>query len=83
MWTISPPSLRRFLSDFHEVAKDKPDDFDIIKFKSELTFVREFPVGKEKSLGKREILLKKKDVEPVIAIIEKETRKEQKSVMMT
>jgi hypothetical protein len=76
VWTISPPSLRRFLSDFHDTTKDKPDDFDVIKFKSELTFQREFPVGKEKSIGKREIVLKKKDVEPVIAIIEKQTLKE-------
>jgi hypothetical protein len=73
--------LKRFLSDFDEVVKDKPDDFDVVKFHSEFEFTREFPIGKEKSTGKREIILKKKDVVPVIDVIKKETKSFSKMAM--
>ena len=40
-WTISPPSLKRFITDFKNVAKDQALDAEIINFKSSWTFTRD------------------------------------------
>ena len=68
-WDISPPSLKSFIKDFKATAKDKPDDALIVNFKVEWTFVRQFPIGKEKVQGKKIVQLTKADLIPVEEIL--------------
>ncbi len=70
-WTISPPSLRRFIKDFKAVSKDKSNEIQMIRFKSRWTFVRDNPVGKEKVEGEQIVILSKKDFLPVIEMLER------------
>jgi hypothetical protein len=71
-WTISPPSLRRFLADFQEASKDKSHDDEMVNFKAKWQLVREFPLGKEKAEGSKTVALSKKDFEPVLRMIKKD-----------
>jgi hypothetical protein len=71
-WTISPPSLKRFIADFRNVAKDQPLDAEMIYFKSSWTFNRDHPAGKEKPEGKKVVALSKKDCLPLIKMLEKD-----------
>lgn len=56
-WSISPPSLRRFINDFNVAARDQPPEAPILNFKSSWTLKRGSPVGKEKASGTKQITL--------------------------
>ena len=71
-WSISPPSLKRFINDFKTAAKDKAADADMINFKSSWMFIRDNPTGKEKPEGKKTVALSKRDCMPLIKMLEKD-----------
>lgn len=39
-WTISPPSLKKFINDFKSISKDKTKETEIVNFKAQWTFTR-------------------------------------------
>jgi hypothetical protein len=71
-WTISPPSLKRFINDFKALAKDKPPDAEVVNFRAQWNFVRQNPPGKEKTEGRKVIGLSQKDFLPVIEMLERD-----------
>ena len=48
-WTISPPSLKRFINDFKSVSKDPSKEASIVNFRAYWSFNRDNPTGKEKT----------------------------------
>jgi len=78
--TISPPSLKRFINDFNYAAKDLGQDVPIINFKAVWTFKRDNPTGKEKTEGRKEIALTKKDMLPIITMLEQDQAKRKMNV---
>ena len=73
-WTISPPSLKKFIKDFKTVTKDVEDDLSIVNFKAEWSFVRKNPIGKETTKGTKVIPLSKKDMLPIIMMLERDNQ---------
>lgn len=73
-WTISPPALRRFIQDFKLMSKDKANDAVMVNFKAKWTFLRDFPLSKEKVEGGKVIALTKLDLLPVIEMIERDNQ---------
>jgi len=71
-WTISPPSLKKFIKDFKTVTKDVNDELNIVNFKAEWSFVRKNPIGKETTKGNKIIPLSKKDMVPIINMLERD-----------
>ena len=78
-WTISPPSLKRFINDFNNSAKDAGQDVPILNFKAVWTFKRDNPTGKEKTEGRKVIPLTKKDMLPIIMMLEQDQAKRKMS----
>jgi hypothetical protein len=65
-WTISPPSLKRFIQDFNIQSKGKSDDTEIIRFKADWKLKRDNPIGKEQASGRKEIGLTKGNFTSII-----------------
>jgi len=73
-WTISPPSLKKFINDFKSISKDKTKETEIVNFKAQWTFTRGQPTGTEKTEGQKIIALSKKDFLPVIEMLERDNQ---------
>ena len=82
-WAISPPSLRRFISDFNAAAKDALPETPIINYRAQWTFRRENPVGKERAEGTRVIPLFKRDLQPIIRMLELDSLRSKKAKKLT
>ena len=54
------------------MTKDVNDDLSIVNFKAEWSFVRKNPIGKETTKGNKVIPLSKKDMLPIIMMLERD-----------
>lgn len=71
-WTISPPSLRRFINDFKTTSKDKDVESQVLNFRAQWMLQRDNPIGKEKTVGYKTVALSKQDFMPVIEMLERD-----------